>query len=470
MTADVQRVEVDAPAASGRVGRLARAATAPLPLAVLLVVAVVSALSSVAGDSRWLALLGRHAFDGSPLSARIPHASAPTLPWPNVPLLAELVVRAVTGVAADRGLLALHVAAVAVGFAGLARTMHRATGARRGFLALLLLLLALGMLTTLLFIRLSLFSVALFPVELALLHEQVRRPSGRLWLLVPLLALWSNLHGAALVGLLVAGAYLLLHRARTEPLLAAAVALSSLAALLLLTPALWRTPVYYWRALHNEVAAQHVGLWARLSPTAPLDVLFLLSVAVCAVLVWRGRPRLWEAVALGGLALLTASAARHGAWLLMVAAVPAARGLPGTARAPRAGRPSPLALGTCLAALALLVVALVRGPLPSGASRATLDRVLQAAGTTPVLAEGQLAEQVADAGGQVWISNPLDAFTRAEQRRYVAWLETGDVRLVPPQVRVVLVLRDGTPADHLRAQPDFRLVTQDARTAVFARR
>ena len=47
----------------------------------------------------------------------------------------------------------------------------------------------------------SLFSLALFPVLLALLESESRAPRRRIWFSVPLLALWGNLHGEELAGL-----------------------------------------------------------------------------------------------------------------------------------------------------------------------------------------------------------------------------------------------------------------------------
>ena len=46
------------------------------------------------------------------------------------------------------------------------------------------------------------------------------RTVARVWLLVPLVALWSNLHGGVLLGVAVAGAYLLFARLRRDPLVA----------------------------------------------------------------------------------------------------------------------------------------------------------------------------------------------------------------------------------------------------------
>ena len=86
-----------------------------------------------------------------------------------------------------------------------------------------------------------------------------------------------------------------------------------------------------------------------------------------------------------------------------------------------------LALSAALAALGL-----VRGPLSTGAGRPLLDEALQRAHRTPILADSVLAEQVALAGGRVWMSNPLDAFSRRDQRLYLDWLagrSTGDAAL-----------------------------------------
>ena len=51
----------------------------------------------------------------------------------------------------------------------------------------------------LLVVRSQLFSLALFPLLVLLLRGEARAPSRRIWLLVPLVALWSNLHGGVLL-------------------------------------------------------------------------------------------------------------------------------------------------------------------------------------------------------------------------------------------------------------------------------
>ena len=51
---------------------------------------------------------------------------------------------------------------------------------------------------------------------LLVLRSQQRRPSRGIWLVVPLTAIWGNLHGAVLVGVAVIGCYLLFSRLRTR--------------------------------------------------------------------------------------------------------------------------------------------------------------------------------------------------------------------------------------------------------------
>src|ERR671923_1488885 len=192
--------------------------------------------------------------------------------------------------------------------------------------ALVLLVVVIGALPALVVIRSQLFSLLLFPVLLALLRAEARAPSGRIWLLPVLLAVWSNLHGAVLVGLAVAGAYLVFARARSEPLVTAGVLVASTLAVCA-TPALQHTPDYYLGVLRNDAARRGIGLWAPLSLGSGFDLLLLAAAIVLLVLALRARPALWELIAIAGLAVLTVKTARSGAWLLFVAAAPAARTL-----------------------------------------------------------------------------------------------------------------------------------------------
>jgi len=442
-------------ATSARVG--------PLELAVALGAALAAVVGTIGADSRWLAALGRIIVDRGGIPDGVPYASARSAGWHNVPVLAELVLHGLTSVAGDRGLLLAQVVAVAAALAVLAWDLRRA-GADDLSGAVVLLVVVVGALPALVVIRSQLFSLLLFPVLVALLRSEAREPSARVWLLLPLFALWSNLHGAVLVGIAVAAAYLVLERGRRQPFLAAAV-LGGSAIAVCATPALEHTPEYYLGVLNNEAAHRGVQLWAPLSLGSGFDLLFLAAAVPLVVVTLRDRPALWETVALAALAILTVRTARSGVWLLFFVAAPAARALRFGGRSVRLAPPA-LALS-----LALAVVGLVRGPLSTGAGRPLLDQALQRARGTPILADGVLAEQVALAGGRVWMSNPLDAFSRRDQRLYLDWLAglpTGDAAL--RQARVVLVIRGGSAAKRLKGSRALRPSARDSNAVLYLRR
>ena len=164
-----------------------------------------------------------------------------------------------------------------------------AAGAERSATSRALLVAGLGILPALAIARSQLFSLALFPVMCLLLRAETRRPSGRIWLTVPLLALWSNLHGAVLVGLVLLFVYLALARLREQPIVAVVVALTGLAAVCL-TPGLLQTVSYYHDVLTNQAAASGRGMWGPLSLTSPLDLVFATCAATLVVQFIRARP------------------------------------------------------------------------------------------------------------------------------------------------------------------------------------
>src|SRR5436190_21661644 len=215
-----------------------------LPAAAIgLICAVVAAAATVGADARWLAALGHAIVASRSIPDGVPYASAPSGAWPNVPVLAELVLHALVAAFGDHGLLLAQVIAVAGALSLLAVDMRR-RGAKDGASALVLSLIAIGGASSFFVIRVQLFSLVLFPALVLLLRAEARSPSRRVWLIPLLIALWSNLHGAVLVGLAVAAAYLVFDRARQEPLTATAVLVASALAVCA-TPALERTPIYY---------------------------------------------------------------------------------------------------------------------------------------------------------------------------------------------------------------------------------
>lgn len=434
-----------------------------LGTAIGVIVALTALLGRIGSDAQWLAALGHVIVQRGAIPTGVPFASSSTAHWANAPALAELIFYGLEHAFGDRGLMVAQVLAVAAAMLVLARDA-RAGGADGVGVAGALLLTALGAAASLAIVRVQLFSLVLFGVLVALVRAQARAPSRGIWLAVPLLALWSNLHGAALLGLAVLLGYLLVDRARRAPLQSAAVGAASAAALCL-TPALLRTVDYYHGVVTGAAAQSGQGMWGPLSLGNPLDVLLVAAGLVLAIGLWRARPDAWEWVVLAGLALVTIKADRNGVWLLFFAAPPAARGLaPGKSLRMVAG---PVAVVSGL----ILIVALVRGPVPSGASPAMVSRAVALAHGSPVLADGSIDEQVALAGGRIWAGNPIDAFSQSVQTEYLDWLagQPSGRRALTREVDVVLVTRGTATAGLMARTPGFETASTTATTILYER-
>jgi hypothetical protein len=431
---------------------------------VVLAGAAVAALGTIGADARWLAALGGAVAEhGAPLNA-VPFAGAPSAGWPNAPVLAELILHWLTVGFGDRGLLCAQVLAVVGGLAFLAADMGRRQ-ASQAACAVALVLVALGAAPSLVVIRVQLFSLVLFPALVLLLRSEARLPSRRVWLVPLVLGVWSNLHGAVLVGFAVTAVYLVFSRVRQGPLEAAAVLVASTVAVCA-TPALARTPVYYLGVLHNEAARRGEGLWAPLSPHAGFDVLLIATGAVLVALALSARPALWELVALGCLAVVTVRTERSGVWLLFFAAPLAARSLRINFRL-RAPLPALLVSAFSTAAAAAIAI----GTHWPDASPPLIAQTLRQAHGTPVLADARLAEQIALDGGHVWMSNPLDAFPRRDQQLYLDWLDgrpAGRAAFAHAP-RAVLVRRDGPAARLAATMPAFRVAAEDRFAVLYVR-
>ena len=207
------------------------------------------AFFSVTGaDSRWLGALGAEILRDGHIPRGVPFASSPTGSWPNVTALSEIVFHGLL-VVGPRALLAAQLAAVVVALVVIARDA-RAARAGDAATALVLFVVVIGAFPAFGVIRVQLFSIALFPVLLSVIHADARRQSRALWLAVPVLILWTNLHGAVLVGLFVFLAYLALERVRTTRLEAIALAVAGVLACFV-NPAFERTPRYFHGVLEN---------------------------------------------------------------------------------------------------------------------------------------------------------------------------------------------------------------------------
>ena len=431
--------------------------------------AAVCALGAhVGADARWLAAIGGAIFETGAVPHSIPYASAPSLPWHDAPALGQLVFHALEAVLGDRGLILAQVAAVAIALCAVALDLGRAQ-ARHGAGAAVLAACFVAAPASFFVARAELYSLALFPVLVLLLRSEARCASRRIWLAVPLLVLWANLHGGALIGFAVLAAYLVFKRAPRDPFGSWCVLAASTAALVA-TPSLLYTVDYYSGVLHGEAAAGHYGLWAGLSIRDPLDVLFVAVALPLLVAALRRRPGAWEVVVLLSLGALTVDAHRNGLWLVLFAATPAACAFGPARSRPWLSRRS--ALVCFCVPLAMLALGFLR-PVPiDGAGEPLLRRAAAVSDGAPILAEPVAAEQLALRGDRIWIGNPIDAFTSRDQLLYLDWLRgrpAGDLLLRGP-ARVVIAER-GSPAQRrLATSTSFRELARDAHAVLYTRR
>ena len=185
-------------------------------------------------------------------------------------------------------------------------------GRRRGASPARVLLVAIpALLITGTFVRAQVFSQLLFVPLLLLLLRESGRPSRRVFLAFPVLALWANLHGAVVVGAaLVAalGGSELLREVRGSRRLARPVALLVLPWLCVFaTPYGLDTLTYYRATMHNPVLARYVSEWMAPTLFSLWGLLFFPFAALAVFLVGR-RPRMLNAFEVAALAITLAGA------------------------------------------------------------------------------------------------------------------------------------------------------------------
>lgn len=427
-------------------------------VAVVVSVSLIALFVRVGADWDWLVAMGDHVRSTRTVPDEVPFAVAETSGWHNVPVLAEVTASLLRDVGARVPVLA-HLAAVTATLVVLARSA-RARGGSDAYVACAVALLCLGGLATFGVLRAQTLSFVPFALMVALVCSQARHPDRRIWCAVPLVVLWGNLHGAALLGVCVLGAYLLVQRMRTHLWESVGVGVASLLALCL-TPQLWMTPFYYAEVFDNVSAQRGQGLWARPSLTMPFDVVMVVAAGILLVFLLRSRRTAWEYVAVLGLCVTTASAARHGVWLLCLLVVLAAR--PSEFRGEGAARESPLLPAgrpaVVVAAITLVValpIALSRGEDVLGQPSAVVRQVSAQVGEEVALVPAPLSEALAVEDVRLWASNPLDAFTHRDQAAYLDFLDGRPGGLVAvAAVDVVVAREDSAQAALVEEDEEF---------------
>ncbi len=235
--------------------------------------------------------------------------------WIDQQWLAHL---AFYGVYAVGGLVLLCLAGVATSMGALAAAVAyaRRRGATARTIGWLVAVSALSVFVGAGNIRTQILVLPLFVAVLALLVADAQRPTRRVFLVLPVILLWANLHGSVVVPVALVllraavGSFRPGARLRHGALAAAAVIVS------LATP--YGTDIfgYYHRTLLNPSFHSFVGEWRPLSlglRTAPIYILACVSVWLVARHV--GRLGMFAVLAQLLFVLLAFSAVRNAVWL-----------------------------------------------------------------------------------------------------------------------------------------------------------
>ncbi|GAB2766347.1 hypothetical protein GCM10027039_29240 [Terrabacter koreensis] len=408
----------------------------PPALGVLVVIGLLTLAAAwftvIGSDALWLSALGDDIRSTRAIPNGIPFAAAPSDDWVNTTALGQ-VVFSLLHQAGSVGVVVAQVVVVAAILATLATNAVR-WGAGPSATSVALVAVAVGAAPPLLIARAQLLSLLPYAVLLVLIRRDHERPSSALWWSVPLVAVWSNLHGAVLAGVAVLGCYLTFSRLRRLPFSTVGLGVAVLAATCL-NPGLLRAPSYYARVFGGEATRDDSGMWSRLTLSNPFDILLVLAVVVLGAMAFSRRRPTWEYVAAGGLAVATVSAARHGIWLVLLLEVPAAvsrsratRGADGLMPAVPAKREwrTPTAVALVAFLMAIPAVLALRAPQFQASDYEAAQVASATSGQVTLVAE-PFAESLAAAGAKVWASNPLDAFPTADQAAYLAFMRGDSV-------------------------------------------
>lgn len=176
------------------------------PALILLVTAVADRVRIADPDLWGHVLFGRQMLEGHQLAFNPYSYSAPNFTWLHHEWLSEVIMAWLFNQFGPFGLNLLSFACALATVAGLAWA-QTTTNASLTIQAAILMI-AGAMLQPWLMIRPQLFDFALLAAVVALLARDNRAPGkAPLWIVVPILGVWSNLHGGFFIGLVALGVY-----------------------------------------------------------------------------------------------------------------------------------------------------------------------------------------------------------------------------------------------------------------------
>jgi hypothetical protein len=246
--------------------------------------------------------------------------------WVDQQWLAHVALYALWAMGGVRAVLLATVVLYALAFTIVAVGARRRGATDRSVAIVVAVCFFVGISNTLL--RAQVPAYVLFAVVLALLLSDAAQPGNRVYLVLPLLALWANVHGSVVLGAALVAAYGatvavsgLLGRGDGERrLLRAAVLIAAPWACILASPYGLALPGYYRRVLDNPTLSHSVTEWGPSTIRGqPVFFAALLGGAILAVLA-RRRLTPFALVALVITALFGLLAIRNIVWFAFVGA------------------------------------------------------------------------------------------------------------------------------------------------------
>jgi hypothetical protein len=242
--------------------------------------------------------------------------------WVDQQWLAQLVLYELERVGGLPLVLLLHAALVTLGLGAAAVLARRLGGSARSTTWVALPVLV-AFWPGAAVMRPQSFAYVLFVGVLWLLLDDLRSPSRRVYLVLPLVVLWANLHGSVIVAAALVAGYGLIELAGsfwTKPRTVHARSLVLIVVpwlCMLASPYATSLPHYY-RTIFSSGFGSYVTEWAPTTLTllhAPIYLLVLGGFWLIGRT--RGRASLFEQLAFVGLSLLALDAVRNAVWLAL---------------------------------------------------------------------------------------------------------------------------------------------------------
>jgi len=475
------------------------------PALVLFAIVIADARQHSDPDLWGHVLFGRQLLAHGSLPRNNPYSySAPTFPWLHHEWLSEVLMGALFDKFGAAGLKLLKFACTAgtICFIALAEAETIASA----LVQLSILLAAALLLMPVMQFRPQLFDFLLLSAIIALLARHHRRGSGMLWVAIPLIAIWSNLHGGFFIGLVAIGVYgvatmledLWLGRGFRRGLGILAITAGAAASTLItfMIPPARDTWVTLIKSILNPTTHYTIGDWIPLIPSlidAPagsveqkyfvLVLLFFAASFISVVLKPRGGDL--ALIAVGAVMLAAAFVAVRNVPMAVIAIAPVFANHLGLLMRPRDVPREMPRVGRLIAEILIALVAILfarsYGVLSSGidASDYPVRAVdfMKAHGLKGnVLADyawGQYVIWHAAPGSKVFIDSRYDLGYPPQVVADYMELErggAGGAHALASYPHDFVLVKNGSPAARLmNSQSGWRLIYSDEIAALYAR-